>query len=110
MGSRTLHLTNVSEWCSRHCKTKNTDGVTDADLQQSGLPGTKGNADYCRDLLRQLEQKKLGTIEPVGRKSIMFKPGAIKALNQLKNAAHTHSKNSKNTKNPKTLKTPKRKE
>jgi hypothetical protein len=74
-GSRDARMAKVLEWIEGFCAKGDVSYVTDANLQQSGLPGTKGDPDYCRELLWLLESAGKGRIEKTGRKLLKFLPG-----------------------------------
>jgi hypothetical protein len=74
-GNKKTALAKALTWIKKHCDANGAVSVSDANLQQSGLPGTRNNADYCRDVLRQLAAEGKGTLtEDPRRKSLSFAP------------------------------------
>jgi hypothetical protein len=102
-GSRDGHHKKVLEWIRSYCERYHCTFVTEGNLQQSGLPGTRGNPDYCRGLLCQLGNAGKGTIAQANRKSLRFTPNNPEPKSEdVPNESKDSSKANK-SKNPKTV-------
>jgi hypothetical protein len=73
-GSKKEQQRKFMKWIGGWCEKEKVDSITDATLQQSGLPGTKGNADFCRQMLKELAQAGCGEVKEEGRKALRFRP------------------------------------